>query len=1182
MALSFSTSFVASGGPSPRTLLYPSGMAVDDLMLLQVVTSNDVVPVVPGGFQLIAEITGTFRTGVYQKVVDEYDLTLRLLTVTWASGNGTIGFFAINASTLAYPVVHQTNTASSDSASTNKVWNGVTNTDADTLLLCFGGFGTGADSLPHSGMTERWDTNTPRMYLMTEAVAATGATGTRTATGNSVASQKCITISISETDTFPITYAEEEWVTEFPVLLEIGSEGGEYVTQFPVYAEFAAVGIYLTQFGVFTEFEYVEPSGGIVPVVRPANAGTRALHKILPNEVTGYAFDPEYSWWTIVVPEATENLIGNPSFEVYDVEGYDEVTLGWASTDVVDNAPVGATRGLRCMRLEANTIGNGEFFYKGMLETGELTHVMPGAYTWSLDLYVNKATAIFELEIRYAGGSTITKRRFTGVESGWKRYEMTYIEAGVGDIELVIRNISFADDTFYYTDAWQLEKKRYATTYCDGDMVGFYDTYPTQSYYWKGKPHHSPTVRRANTASGGRELSLSDEFGLYTTAIIGLGMGPVEHEIQELASGKELFRGSHDLPRDFTITAKLFGENWSSLSFKRNELIKLLRPNNTPEREPLLLRYQPTDDKGLPYGVPLEIICAYSSGLQGNITNLYQETLPMQFHASLPFLSEIIESQQTLLLQTSLTASGLFYRDADMEYQLIEAGTSGGDDFGNVSLVDFGYGQTCIAAIEVLSDTGDLQFAGILRDSNIMVASQDSSGNYQWDSFGTDDMTTGTFQEMAVNDGFFVIVGDLTKDDGINEWHNIVVFLQIDGLVPDPGAIIINNIDEGLNDIVYAVESHQNGTLYVGGAFDDEYGVVGTDRPGFFRLIVDPTIGEAFAQDVLGGVGGIVYAIKSDGYRYVYVGGNFPSAYNSPGYTDAVGANNIIIYDTLLDQWIPMGTVNYIGVNGDVGDIEIAPDGTVYIIGDFLSYASSLIPLNKIGRWNGYTWEQPFDFGTLFHGDLHVPDVRFKIAPDGILWFFSRDIDAGFLAVPTVGDCHMFGWKDGIFYAPPYQNMGANVSQAVSDLKFLPNGEMLLSYRELGTSMRVPYLNRVNYYGGADAYPTVILTSAHPQFIINHSVDAAIYFKSDAILNNLERMQIALSSVRANIFSNMRTDLSTFIQSGATNISDFRLLPGENRVSVFVREAITGDEGAIVWRNTFWSMDATVANELQR
>lgn len=251
MALSIRASFPDTTGAAPRQIDKPTGALEDDLLLLLIVTADDVVPTAPGSFVLVAEITGTTRTSVFQKVATADEPEWYWLN--WPSGNGTAAIFAIVASSPNIPSVHATATASSEVASTSKVWAEVTTTFADTLLLCFGGFGTLATSTPDASMTERYDSGSPRAYLMTQAVVAAGATGTRTATGNSVATQRCITVALTESATSPITYPPGLLVTSLPVLAELTGEGVD-VTEFVTLAEIGALGVYITQMGVLVEF----------------------------------------------------------------------------------------------------------------------------------------------------------------------------------------------------------------------------------------------------------------------------------------------------------------------------------------------------------------------------------------------------------------------------------------------------------------------------------------------------------------------------------------------------------------------------------------------------------------------------------------------------------------------------------------------------------------------------------------------------------------------------------------------------------------------------------------------------------------------------------------------------------------------------------------------------------------
>lgn len=1190
-----------SGGSSPAQQTLPTNAVAGDLLLLFVIVAGNVIPTVSAEWHLLASEIGhtSGNCYLYQKTCSSSEPDFYY--ITWTGGGiGSSFITAVGGTSFveAYLVQQQT----TDIANTSKTFPAVNNTSANTLLMCIMGSGN-AVSTPDGAMTERLDTGSTscHIYLMTQSVAATGSTGTRTATGSSVNFARTFTVSVREsgsaippsTSEVDITevpvFAELEGlsaveVTSAPTLVEIGAFG-IYSTSVPVIVEIGAPGIQVTSAPVLIEIEFQSPLlEDVVPVSRASNAGTRALHTILPTEVTGYAFDPEYSWWTIIVPEATENLIINPSFEKASTFGYDyDVATGWQSVAVLEtNLPYGATRGHNCLKLVGNTLGQGEFVYVGDVDNGNPLHVTPGVYTFSLDIYATNPDSSFELEIRHASGGAIqARRRYERVGSGWKRYAISYAEAGSSNLELVFRDtgVSGLNYDVYYLDGWQFEAKPYATTYCDGDMVGFYDTRPQQSYYWKGVHHQSTSIRRATTGSGGREVSFSREFGLYTTGIIGLGMADPSLVTQSLGNGKELFLGSTDVPRDFTIVCRIFADGWRLLSQKRNVLINLIKPNNTPQREPLLLRYQPTDDKGKPYGIPLEIICAYSSGLGGNITNLYQESLPLQFHASDPILKETIEDCEAMPNELRLTPMGLVYRDADMEYQNLGNDDSISGDFLNVSVISFGYDDRVIIGIDC-GGVPPLEYDGVNRNANVLEIRKDNSTD--WDEFAQDTFyLLGSFEEMASDreTGIAtIVVGTFFYDSGGDHWNNIAMMIEFDGATNGKGLITIDNIPNGLNDTATCVENHAQGVFYVGGEFTDEHGVVGTAYTGIIKVVTDDGLGTAVALPVKGGLSNAAYTIKSDGSRYVYIGGDFAGVYDDSSQSPLIEANNIVIYDTLEDVWIQMGAAGSIGVNGSVADIEIAADGSVYIIGHFEDYGDNNIPLAGIGKWNGYSWEQPFDLTSIRSNTMVVQDLHMKIAPDGIIWIYSRSTIHGFENVPGIGDCFMFGWRSGIFYAPPYEVEGGN--QAVSDLKFLPNGEMIIAFRELGTHLRVPNLLRLNYPGNADCYPTLVLSASYPQFIINHSVDAGIFFEKGTELNLEEVMRLDLSTVRANIFSNLRTDMSSSIQLGATNLKSFRLTPGENRISMFNRQHIPTAQSWVVWRNAFWSIDAAVENEL--
>ena len=191
MTLAFRASATVVSGASPRTVSKPTGTAEGDALLLFVRTTDDVVPA-SDGFTLVASITGAIGAYVLFKVAGasepaSYD-------VTFASGGGAAGIMAVSSTVT--PSVHQFATRTNGTSS-NRTWDGVTNTVANTFLACFGSLSLGLVSTPDAAMTERWDVASPRIYAMTQDVAATGDTGTRVATGTALTSN-CITVSLTD------------------------------------------------------------------------------------------------------------------------------------------------------------------------------------------------------------------------------------------------------------------------------------------------------------------------------------------------------------------------------------------------------------------------------------------------------------------------------------------------------------------------------------------------------------------------------------------------------------------------------------------------------------------------------------------------------------------------------------------------------------------------------------------------------------------------------------------------------------------------------------------------------------------------------------------------------------------------------------------------------------------------
>lgn len=109
---------------------------------------------------------------------------------------------------------------------------------------------------------------------------------------------------------------------------------------------------------------------------------------------------------------------------------------------------------------------------------------------------------------------------------------------------------------------------------------------------------------------------------------------------------------------------------------------------------------------------------------------------------------------------------------------------------------------------------------------------------------------------------------------------------------------------------------------------------------------------------------------------YVYFGGNFTN------FDNIANADYIVRWHKINQAWSALGS----GMNGNVWDIIIGPDGTVYACGEFTTAGGGAA--NRIASWNGSTWS------ALGSG---VDDVAYNmvIGLDGTLYVIGAFLNAG-------------------------------------------------------------------------------------------------------------------------------------------------------------------------------------------
>lgn len=327
---------------------------------------------------------------------------------------------------------------------------------------------------------------------------------------------------------------------------------------------------------------------------------------------TGYYFP---DWFSVVLPEATTNLVLNPSVEL-NTTGYTAVGAGAAIARVLTDQRRGAY-GLQVT--PAVGVASGVYY-------GTITTVAGQPYAFSLDVH---GVAGHTYNIYFASNAgAIIGAPFEFVATGyWQRVRVYYQEAAaLARRFYIVQDAS--DIQAFYVDGFQVENLPYDTMYVDGDLEGF--VIGEVAYGWNGIIHASTSYRAATTRSGGRVIKLKD-YGLEIVGFTGLGLTPITNYSLPSNLGGAFYQSTIEETKTFTLIGDISAVNIGQLTAMRDLLETAFSYNLTPYRQPLMLHFQETDDCNNPIGESTFIKCLYQTGLEGVTDNLNSEKLALQF-----------------------------------------------------------------------------------------------------------------------------------------------------------------------------------------------------------------------------------------------------------------------------------------------------------------------------------------------------------------------------------------------------------------------------------------------------------------------------------------------------------------------------------------------------------------------
>lgn len=807
----------------------------------------------------------------------------------------------------------------------------------------------------------------------------------------------------------------------------------------------------------------------------------------------------------ILVPDGTTNYIENPSLR-YDTSGYT------AAGSTISRSLNRARFGIASLRVVTNgsAINEGAYYrvskLLGVSEPITVSVYLRGSGVVRLRLIDNPRGKQW-----YSESINLNDRK-------WTRLEVTGFSTGSNDLRLYVEtNKTTAQAVTFYADGFQMERKAYATTYCDGNQKGC---------YWSGLYDASQSIRRGDTRAGGRWVSLCDDPDLYFTTIGGLGVAPIRNNIQPYADAPGsyyqnskttdrvvtiLFHTKHKIiPRTNTMPSldKLHG--------LRQMLFEIIQPDKTAGGEEFLVEYQDG-----PY--PVYFKARYDTGLEGewDVRNQWVNSFPVRFLVVSPYFSDDSYEVASLSFRNRQTINYVAQR-YDSTWRQMNGGH-------NAEIYDFAIGKR-----------GEIYAVGAFTRSNNTTTSIDPQiySNYiaYWDGTQWQKLSSGAngvIHSVSVGiNGYVYVTGEFTSIGGVAA--NRAAYWN---------GSAWNAMGSGLNGIGYAVAASSDGKVYFGGAFTTAGG-----NPAYYFATWN---GSSWSYaGIEGGLNSTVYAIAvtPDGTR-VYVGGAFTDEYGSPGNLDL---NYVGEFDPSTNQFLDLGD----GFDATVRKLALSPSSRLYACGDFTE-SGSLTPetMLYVAYYNGSAW---YPLGT--GADATVRSIH--VAPDE--------------TVLAVGDFHRIGAVDAN-YAALWNGatwVALDIELEASSRAVIRDAFGNIYISQNTTLVDFAALTTVDNVGTAETAPKIYISGPCTlKWIENQTSKKRLYIDLD--IGSGEEVTIEFGT--GVIQSSTRANLAYSVQI-ASDIRSWSLLPGDNVLSVFM-PSDTGAVMQIGYAPRFWSADSTANAE---
>jgi hypothetical protein len=829
----------------------------------------------------------------------------------------------------------------------------------------------------------------------------------------------------------------------------------------------------------------------------------------------------------IVKPKAGRNELWNPRFDPPEGVTY------WTGTNASLSLSGDETRrNAYSMKVTpVSGVAGTAYYNRGLKVTNGLK------YTFSCDV---KGVAGQPMRIVIATSTGTARATKTFTATGyWQRMEVTLSATeSVTNYRVQVTRDAVSSTLPFYVDGVQFEQTDKATTFISG--------WEGDGYSWEGEPKKSASLRVADCKTGGDLLDLEDYCQLVQ--VTGLGHGDWNQILTKMTSGGDLYQGHIRKSRQFSIIVDFIGDTLGEIEANRKAIIDAIRPDLF-EGE-MVVRYQGFDDNGYEATNPIDIICI---PLPATLTDT--PDLPSHQRAVLNFAipSGLVDGAYReggeLDLYAEFAADYIVRRDPEGRW-CEWTGSSYVNPLAGVN--------GSISDIKE-APNGDIYICGLFTSAggvaNTKCIARWSKANQVWQAVGNPvtGATINSIYTMAFDaNGDLYVGGNFTNLAGI---ANADYFAKY--------TVSTNTwraLGSGINYIVWAIEISPNGTIYIGGEFTSASGNANCKYLAYWN----GTVWDDFCT--WGSTAAVVRvnALKFHPNGHLIIGGNFGNAKDDGGdwicYWDGVNA--------ALQSFEDLGAT---GLNGSVRTIDINPNGTIIIGGDFTN-AGGDSNADYVAAWRGNNW------GALMAGGVnnYVTDVY--CASNGDIYISGAFTAAGYMKVADKIVKSVQGAYQRLDIDLPGVGETNAICEASDGSLYLGGAFSTTASGENAISSNTAIDINVSS-GSADTYPRMIIIGPGNLYsITNYSTGAQIAFNDLTLLAG-EVISFNFDPLNLKFTSSWdgRGSVLRYVNAGS-DYGNFYLKPGYNTISVFMDKSTTtaATNAWIAWKPRFWGIDGAL------